>query len=125
MDLAIATALLCASGQLRSGAPWRIAVVGELTLAGSTRPVNGALAMAEAARQEGAQAIVARAGHRLGCDGLDVALVAWIRICGSGSSGGGLIAAPEGGRPGRCSHGSAVRRRVVARPSGAGLLSEV
>jgi magnesium chelatase family protein len=58
MDLAIAAALLSASDQL----PWeglaRMALVGELALDGSTRPVHGALAMAEAAREEGAEAIV-------------------------------------------------------------------
>jgi magnesium chelatase family protein len=58
MDLAIAAALLSASGQL----PWekieRVALVGELALDGSVRAVNGALAIAEAAREGGAEAVV-------------------------------------------------------------------
>jgi magnesium chelatase family protein len=57
MDLAIASALLSASGQLQWEAS-RVALVGELALDGSTRPVNGALAIAEAAREGGAEAIV-------------------------------------------------------------------
>jgi magnesium chelatase family protein len=58
MDLAIAAALLCASGQLEwEGLP-RVALVGELALDGSTRSVQGALAMAEAAREGGAEEIV-------------------------------------------------------------------
>jgi magnesium chelatase family protein len=58
MDLAIATALLCASGQLEwEGLP-RVALAGELALDGSTRPVNGALAIAEAAREDGVEAIL-------------------------------------------------------------------
>ncbi len=58
MDLAIAAALLSASGQLEWEALARIALVGELALDGSTRSVQGALAMAEAAREGGAEAIV-------------------------------------------------------------------
>ena len=58
MDLAIAAALLSASGQLEWEALSRVALAGELALDGSTRPVNGALAIAEAAREGGAEAIV-------------------------------------------------------------------
>jgi magnesium chelatase family protein len=58
MDLAIAAALLSASGQLDWEALSRVAMVGELALDGSTRAVNGALAIAEAAREDGAEAIV-------------------------------------------------------------------
>jgi magnesium chelatase family protein len=58
MDLAIATALLSASGQLDWDALPRVALAGELALDGSTRSVNGALAIAEAAREGGAEAIV-------------------------------------------------------------------
>ena len=58
MDLAIAAALLSASGQLEWEALPRVALAGELALDGSTRPVQGALAMAEAAREGGAEAIV-------------------------------------------------------------------
>ena len=57
MDLAIAAALLSASGQLDWPALSRIALVGELALDGAARPVNGALTIAEAAREDGAEAI--------------------------------------------------------------------
>jgi magnesium chelatase family protein len=58
MDLAIAAALLSASGQLEWEGLARVALVGELALDGSTRSIQGALAMAEAAREGGAEAIV-------------------------------------------------------------------
>ena len=53
IDLALATALLGASGELSIGplADWSL--VGELALDGTVRPVRGALAMAEAAREAG------------------------------------------------------------------------
>src|SRR6476659_10549152 len=56
MDLAIAAALLGASGQLQWEGLTRVALAGELALDGSTRPINGALAIAEAAREGGAEA---------------------------------------------------------------------
>jgi len=58
MDLAIAAALLSASGQLEWERLAKVALVGELALDGSTRSVHGALAMAEAAREGGAEALV-------------------------------------------------------------------
>ena len=58
MDLAIAAALLSASGQLEWEGLARVALAGELALDGSTRAVQGALAMAEAAREGGAESIV-------------------------------------------------------------------
>ncbi len=58
MDLAIAAALLSASDQLEWEGMERVALAGELALDGSTRPVQGALAIAEAAREGGAEAIV-------------------------------------------------------------------
>ncbi|HET8813621.1 MAG TPA: YifB family Mg chelatase-like AAA ATPase [Solirubrobacterales bacterium] len=58
MDLAIAAALLGASDQLEWEGLARVALAGELALDGSTRPIQGALAMAEAAREGGAEAIV-------------------------------------------------------------------
>jgi magnesium chelatase family protein len=75
MDLAIAAALLSASGQLEWEALSRVALAGELALDGSTRPVNGALAIAEAAREEGAEAIVVPAengSEAALADGIDV-----------------------------------------------------
>jgi magnesium chelatase family protein len=58
LDLAIAVALLTASGQLEWEALPRLAMVGELALDGSLRPVPGVLAIAEAARELGAEAIL-------------------------------------------------------------------
>lgn len=58
MDLAIAAALLSASGQLEWEGLARVALAGELALDGSTRAVPGALAIAEAAREDGAEAVV-------------------------------------------------------------------
>ncbi|HEX3734392.1 MAG TPA: YifB family Mg chelatase-like AAA ATPase [Solirubrobacterales bacterium] len=58
MDLAIAAALLRASGQLEWARMERVALVGELALDGQVRPVAGALAIAEAARESGAEAVV-------------------------------------------------------------------
>ncbi len=58
MDLAIASALLSASGQLDWRDLTRVAMAGELALDGSMRSIPGALAIAEAAREGGAEAIV-------------------------------------------------------------------
>jgi magnesium chelatase family protein len=75
MDLAIAAALLSASGQLEWEGLARVALVGELALDGSTRSVQGALAMAEAAREGGAEAIVLPAEN-----GAEAALAAGIEV---------------------------------------------
>jgi magnesium chelatase family protein len=58
LDLAIAAALLAASEQLRPEALDGVALSGELALDGAIRPVAGALAMAEKARERGARALV-------------------------------------------------------------------
>jgi len=58
MDLAIAAALLVASGQLDLGRLPKLALVGELALDGAVRVVPGVLAIAEAARERGTEAIV-------------------------------------------------------------------
>ncbi len=58
LDLAIAAALLTASEQLDLGRLPKLAMVGELALDGSVRPVPGVLAIAEAARERGVEAIV-------------------------------------------------------------------
>jgi magnesium chelatase family protein len=56
-DLAIAAALLVATGQVPRGVLERYALAGELALDGSIRPVPGALAMAEGARARGLRGI--------------------------------------------------------------------
>jgi magnesium chelatase family protein len=58
MDLAIAAALLNASGQLDWAQMGRVALAGEVALDGQVRPINGVLAIAEAAREGGAEAVV-------------------------------------------------------------------
>jgi magnesium chelatase family protein len=62
-DLAIAAALLVASGQAPRGLLERYALAGELALDGSIRPVPGALVMAEATRSLGFRAIAVAAGN--------------------------------------------------------------
>src|SRR5919199_3385574 len=51
-DLALAIALLAASGQLPTGELGRCAAVGELSLSGTLRPVPGVIAMAAGARRK-------------------------------------------------------------------------
>jgi magnesium chelatase family protein len=75
MDLAIASALLSASGELEWEGLSRVALVGELALDGSIRAVNGALAIAEAAREGGAEAILVPAEN-----GPEAALAAGIDV---------------------------------------------
>ena len=75
MDLAIAGALLTASGQLDWQGAGRRAMVGELALDGSVRPVSGVLAIAEAARELGLPAIVVPAEN-----GPEASLVAGIEV---------------------------------------------
>jgi magnesium chelatase family protein len=58
LDLAIAAALLIASEQLDLSRLPKLAMVGELALDGAIRPVPGVLAIAEAARERGVEAIV-------------------------------------------------------------------
>jgi magnesium chelatase family protein len=58
LDLAIALALLSASGQVPAATAAELVVVGELGLDGRVRPVRGALVAALAARAAGARCIV-------------------------------------------------------------------
>jgi magnesium chelatase family protein len=57
-DLALAAALLVASGQLSADALDRYAIAGELGLDGTARAVRGALAMADACRRAGRRGLV-------------------------------------------------------------------
>ncbi len=57
-DLALAAAVLAATGQLDAAVLADLALTGELALDGSLRPVPGAMVMAEAAARAGARAIV-------------------------------------------------------------------
>ena len=58
MDLALATAMLGAAGGLAISPLDDWSLVGELALDGSVRPVRGALAMAEEARENGKRGII-------------------------------------------------------------------
>ncbi len=77
MDLAIAAALLSASGQLDWEGMAGAALAGELALDGATRPVHGALAIAEAAREGGVERIVLPAEN-----GAEAALASGIEVIG-------------------------------------------
>lgn len=57
-DLAVACGVLAASGQVPTRLLARIALVGELSLSGAVRPCHAALAIAQAARAAGLDAIV-------------------------------------------------------------------
>jgi len=58
LDLAIAAALLAASGQISSEALAELPIAGELALDGSVRAISGALAVAEAAQASGDRRVV-------------------------------------------------------------------
>jgi magnesium chelatase family protein len=77
LDLAIAVALLTASGQFGLERLQRLAMVGELALDGTVRPVPGVLAIAEAARQKGIEVVVVPAEN-----GPEAALVGEIDVIG-------------------------------------------
>ncbi len=75
LDLGIAAALLAASGQLASESLARLSFAGELALDGAVRSVPGVLAMTEAARSQGSEAIVvpeANGGEAALVDGIGV-----------------------------------------------------
>lgn len=75
LDLPIAAALLVASGQLEWERLSRLAMAGELALDGSVRPIPGVLAITEAAREQGAEAVLVPAEN-----GPEAALVAGIEV---------------------------------------------
>jgi magnesium chelatase family protein len=75
LDLPIAVTLLVASGQLEWERLPRLAMAGELALDGTVRPIPGVLAMAEAAREQGAEALVVPAEN-----GPEAALVGGIEV---------------------------------------------
>jgi len=75
LDLAIAAAVLCASGQLPAGALDGVALFGELSLDGRLRACRGALAAAEAAAGAGMAGIVVAAGSAS-----EAALVGGLRV---------------------------------------------
>ncbi|HET7573547.1 MAG TPA: YifB family Mg chelatase-like AAA ATPase [Solirubrobacterales bacterium] len=77
LDLALAVALLTASGQLDLEHRPKLAMVGELALDGAVRPVAGVLAIAEAAARMGIETIVVPAEN-----GPEAALADGIEVIG-------------------------------------------
>ena len=75
LDLPIAVALLIAAGQLELDGAARMALVGELALDGTVEPVNGMLAIAEAAQERGLETIVVPAAN-----GPEAALAGGLRV---------------------------------------------
>jgi magnesium chelatase family protein len=75
LDLPIAVALLVASGQLEWERLPGVAMAGELALDGSVRPIPGVLAIVEAARQQGADAVLVPVEN-----GAEAALVPGIEV---------------------------------------------
>jgi len=108
-DLAIAAAMLAATGQLPPTALDDVALAGELALDGSLRPVAGALAMAERAVASGLRAIAVPAAN-----GTEAALVAPRRVVAIdrleqlAELGGEAEPAPVGRPPGTCDAAPAV-----------------
>jgi magnesium chelatase family protein len=76
-DLALAVALLAASGQLPPGALDGVAVCGELSLSGEIRPIRGAIAIAQGARERGYARLVVPVQ-----DAPDAALVGGVEVIG-------------------------------------------
>jgi magnesium chelatase family protein len=79
-DLPIALGLLVATGQLRPEAFQGCAVMGELALDGSVRPVKGALSMAMAAAERGIRRLVVPAANAR-----EAAVVEAVAVYGVGS----------------------------------------
>src|SRR5436305_132378 len=74
-DLALAVAVLSASGQLPREELGRYAVCGELSLGGALRPVAGAVAVADGARRAGYERLIVpveNAGEAALVDGIEV-----------------------------------------------------
>ncbi len=91
LDLALACAVLAATGQLDRERLDRHALLGELALDGAVRPVRGALAVAQASARAGLRTLIlagASAREAALVDGLDVAaaetLAGAVRVIGGG-----------------------------------------
>jgi magnesium chelatase family protein len=91
LDLALACAVLAASDQLPPKRLASLALFGELSLDGEVRPCHGTLAIAQAAQEEGMQALVlagARAREAALVEGLDVAVAERLASAARVLSGG-------------------------------------
>jgi magnesium chelatase family protein len=104
LDLALACAVLAASGQLASECLERVALFGELALDGSVRPSHGTLAVADAARRAGLSTL-ALAGERADeaelIEGLQVAVVEHLRSAVRVLQGGAADLRPRRRSPAR------------------------
>jgi magnesium chelatase family protein len=103
LDLALACAVLAASGQLPQGELERVALFGELALDGAVRPSRGALAVAHATQRAGVRALAlagACACEARLIDGLEVTVVEHLRSAVRVLRGGPGDAAPERARTG-------------------------
>ncbi len=92
LDLALACAVLAASGQLPAELLESHALFGELSLDGEVRPCHGTLAIAQAAQEQGLRALVlagARAREAALVEGLEIAvaerLASAARVLGGGA----------------------------------------
>jgi len=119
LDLAIACALLAASGQLPTAALERVALFGELALDGTVRPCRGALAIAQATQRAGMRALAlagACAHEARLIDGLQVTVVEHLRSAVRVLNGGPGDALP----PARAAAGvSTVGPACAVRPADA------
>jgi len=118
LDLAIACAVLAASGQLPGDELDRVALFGELALDGVVRPAWGALAVAHAAQRAGMRALAlagACAGEARLIDELQVTVVEHLRSAVRVLSGGPGDAFPA---PARARAGA--RSQADRRGGGAG-----
>ena len=96
-DVALALAVLAASGQLPAPAAETVAVFGELSLSGSLRDCAGVLAVAEGARSAGIPRLIVpleRGSEAALIDGIQVAAVADLRSAVDVVTGKRAFAAP-------------------------------
>jgi len=103
LDLALACAVLAASGQLPQEGLERVALFGELALDGAVRPSRGTLAVAQATQRAGMGTLAlagARAHEATLIDGLRVAVVEHLRSAVRVLSGGPGDALPACAREG-------------------------
>ena len=98
LDLALACAVLAASGQLpRQEGLENVALFGELALDGAVRPSRGTLAVAQATRRAGVSTLAlagARAREAMLIDGVEVTVVEHLRSAVRVLSGGAGDALP-------------------------------
>jgi magnesium chelatase family protein len=126
LDLALACAVLAASGQLERDELERVALFGELGLDGTVRPSRGVLAVAHAARRAGMRALAlapACAPEAMLIDELEVPAVQHLRSAVRVLSGGSGDAVRDGdARAARARSGIDDSTRATL---GAGNLSDV